>query len=379
MQKRALTPALETSFSSSVERLRELPVPGEVLVKPGDKVSADTIVARASLQGELYILRLPERMGLEAFEVMAGIKVSEGDVVQEGDILCQHAGLFGLLKTVSRSPAEGTIEFIAERTGHLGLRLAAKELTLEAFFDGVVAEVHEGKGLTLKTQGALIQGIFGVGGEARGELCALSVKRDELIQASALPNDIEGKIVYGGSAPDSEVLKAAAEKGAKGFICGSIDDRVLAHYLGYDLGIALTGDEEVPMTVIITEGFGRLAFSERAEAVLSRLSGQTASITGKTQVRAGAVRPEIIIPHEFAEKASEDHQEKLTTRGGLEVGASIRIIRVPYFGKKATVLDLPHAEAVIETGAKTRILTARLEDGTEVTVPRANVELLAEG
>jgi hypothetical protein len=38
--------------------------------------------------------------------------------------------------------------------------------------------------------------------------------------------------------------------------------------------------------------------------------------------------------------------------------------------------ELPHELVRIETGASVRVLRAKLDDGRQVTVPRANVELL---
>jgi hypothetical protein len=59
----------------------------------------------------------------------------------------------------------------------------------------------------------------------------------------------------------------------------------------------------------------------------------------------------------------------------LEIGARVRLIRVPYFGSRGTVSELPHELRELETGAMARVLCARLDDGRDVVVPRANVEL----
>jgi len=60
----------------------------------------------------------------------------------------------------------------------------------------------------------------------------------------------------------------------------------------------------------------------------------------------------------------------------LALGSPIRLIREPYFGLLATVTALPEEPEIIATEARVRVLRARLADGTEVTVPRANVELI---
>jgi len=58
----------------------------------------------------------------------------------------------------------------------------------------------------------------------------------------------------------------------------------------------------------------------------------------------------------------------------IQYPPNIRIIRVPHFGKLAEVAGLPPDPVRIETGARVRVLEAKLRDGTVVTVPRANVE-----
>jgi hypothetical protein len=271
---------------------------------------------------------------------------------------------------VFRSPAAGTIDFITPRTGHIGIRLPGKRLELNAYIDGIVVEGVQGKSITVETRGALIQGIFGVGGERSGVITPLSIAPTEEIHERHLGGNLMGAILVGGTRPSGAALRFAAERGAVGMVIGSIDDQALAEYLGYDLGIALTGDEEVSMSVIVTEGFGAIPMAQRTLDLLTEFAGRRASINGATQVRAGAIRPEIIIPHELG--GSEDPDVSLE---GLKVGTAIRVIRVPYFGLRGTVVELPSEAARIETGALARVLIARLEDGRLAAVPRANVEI----
>ena len=370
----AFAPGLRIESHTSVEKIRELPVPGSVEVAVGDKVTGETIVARADLPGDLRILRIPERMGITPEEVLTGLSVKQGDSVKADQVICEHKGLFGLFTSRFSSPVTGTVELITERTGHVAIRLPSRPITLDAYVAGTVTKVTEGKGVTIRADGAFIQGIFGVGGEQRGFLQALSVDVNQRVTAESIPEDATGKILYGGMHPTLEALNLAAERGAVGFITGSIDDRALAGYLGFDLGVALTGDEPVTMSVIVTEGFGDIPFSLRAAELLKAHEGDAASINGATQVRAGALRPEIIVSHDGTDSGASAGTEE---EQGLFVGRRVRLIRVPYFGKFAEVTELPHDAEEIETGAFTRVLRAKLEDsGDTVTVPRANVEII---
>jgi len=365
------SPGLRVSARTVVRKLRELTLPGTVTVAVGDTVSARDVVARAEQPGDLIVLRVAEQLGIEPHEVINGLAVQVGQRIESGMVICEHAGLFGLLRSRFASPVTGTVEFITPRTGHIAVRLAPRELQLDAYVDGRVIEVTPGKSVLIETHGALIQGIFGVGGERRGHLQVLPLGLGEELQERHVGGDLKGAILVGGTRPSGAALRRAAAAGAVGLIVGSIDDEALAEYLGYDLGIALTGDEAVPMTVIVTEGFGRIPMAERTHAILKDLDGLPASINGATQVRAGAIRPEIVV-------ARPDGGARVDSPPlGLAVGSRIRIIRVPYFGEKGTIIELPAAAREIETGAVTRVLIARLDDGRTVTVPRANIELEA--
>ena len=56
----------------------------------------------------------------------------------------------------------------------------------------------------------------------------------------------------------------------------------------------------------------------------------------------------------------------------------VRIIADPYFGKIGTVSNLPVQLQVVETGSQVRVVDVQLDGGEEVTVPRANVEIIEE-
>lgn len=365
-----LIPSLALKEFTTIRRVRELPIPGRTLVRVGQTVSADTSAAEAELPGELMMLRIPEALGIEAEDVLSKLEVKTGDAVKKGDILCSHAGLFGLFRSVFRSPCDGVVELISERTGHVGVRGAPKVIRLRAYISGKVVASVEGKSATIETRGAFIQGIFGFGGERSGAIKMLSARPDERLELKHIPDDAAGLILVGGTAPSIEVLNKASTAGAVGLVTGAIDDQAMAAYLGFDLGIALTGDEDLKMTVIVTEGFGRIPISERIINLLSSLSGMTASINGATQVRAGALRPELIIPLESGTERSGIGGH------GLAVGIEVRVIRVPYFGAVGVVSELPKEPLKIETGATARVVKIKLGDGQEVAVPRANVEIL---
>jgi len=370
MMKQVLVPSLQASEKVLLRRRRELPKSGNLLVKVGETVKADDVVAETYLTGDLYIFRIAEQLGIESSEVVKDLKFKVGDEVKKGDLIAEHRGLFGFFNSRYYASQSGVVEFISNKTGHLGVRGEAKKIELLAYISGKVVECEGNNAVTIETEAAYVQGIFGVGGERRGALKVLDIAPDKIITEDDIPENIKGTVLFGGTKPSISAINKVALLGAKGMIVGSIDDGTLKDFLGYDLGIALTGDEQVPLTLVVTEGFGYMPISKRIIDLLTKFNNHFVSINGATQVRAGAIRPEIIV---------ENHSDlpfEQASSLSLELGAKIRIIRAPYFGQLATVCELPLEMASLETGSKARVLKAMLSNGTTVIVPRANVELV---
>lgn len=372
----ALVPGLEITRSARIRRKRELPIKGKTLVRVGDLVKSSQIVASAELPGDMRILRIPEKLGIEPFEViklLAERGIKEGVQVKTDEIICEHSGLFGLFRSRYLSPATGKVEFVSETNAHVGIREPSRELKIDAYISGKVVEVDDGQSVTIENDAAFVQGIFGVGGERRGEIALLKCSPSTALTEKDIPENVRGKIIIGGMRPNIAAIRRAAELGACALVTGSLDDQALKGYLGYELGVALTGDEELPMTLIITEGFGELPISEKVLGVLSQFEGKEASVNGATQVRAGALRPELIVPHPTV-SVSRESSTDLASKG-LVIGSKVRIIRVPYFGRKGEVTALPHEPALIESGAFCRVVKVKIDGMGEVIVPRANVEI----
>lgn len=367
--KQAYVPALAAAADAITRKIRELPLLGEVLVRSGDLVTANQAVLKAELPGELLILRIAEQLGYDPEHIEKGLKVKIGQTVQKGDLICSLSSFFGLFKAELKAPCSGIVEYYTALNAHIGIRQQSVPLEINAYVDGKIVEVEASKAVVVETRGCFVQGIFGVGAESNGKLLILSVPKDKVITINELESlELNACVLVGGAKFSIEALRYCAEHNVKGVVCGSIDSETLLHFVGYEIGVSITGDEQVPFPLIITEGFGNLPISSRIIDILSPLAGKNCSISGVTQVRAGATRPEIIVPSPSEADLKESNKY-------LELGARIRIIRVPNFGSFGQVVDLPQDPQIIPSGAKVRVLKAKLDDGSEVIVPRANVEL----
>ncbi len=371
----AYTPGLTVSNDIIVRRVRRLPIKGDVLVSVGAEVRPETPVARALLPGPLQTIKLSEKLGVEPKDAKAMFRLKEGDKVEKGQVVAESKGLFGMFKSTVMADTEGVIESISEVTGNVLVREPSIPIEITAYMSGRIADIMPEEGAIVETRGAMIQGIFGIGGERVGTVRVVVHDPEQVLHADDIHETDKGKILVGGSGIAYDAIEKAARLGVVGLIAGGVRDSDLVKYLGYDIGVAITGTEAIPLTLLVTEGFGYLNMARRTFELLKSLEGQEASLNGATQIRAGVIRPELIVPNINATGDAPVAQ----TGGELKAGTPIRIIREPYFGLLGTVTDLPAHLVRLESGTEVRVLRAKLEDGADVTVPRANVEIIATG
>jgi len=369
----AYTPGLKVKRAMSIDKLRRLPIPGEVLHKVGDKVNYDTKVARTEISGDPEIVKVAMTLGVEAEDMGRFMLKKPGDKIKEGENIAFYTALFGLIKKNVPSPKDGTIESVSEVTGQVIVRGAPIPIDVDAYLPGKIVQVVPREGAVVQTYGAFIQGIFGIGGETHGEIKVIVASNSEEITPDKIGTDCKGKVLIGGSLVTLDAMKKAVEVGASVIVVGGVRHQDLTTFTGQEIGVAITGQEEVGITLIITEGFGKMNMNITTFKLLKSFEGHLACVNGATQIRAGVLRPEIIIPHEEKEEEKSD-----TFAMGMVPGTPVRIIRQPYFGAIGVVNSLPIELQALESESMVRVLTVKLQDGTIATVPRANVEIIEE-
>jgi hypothetical protein len=371
----AYTPGVTVTAKTKLVRERRLPLAGTVLAKVGDEVKAEKVVARTELPGNVQTVNVANILSVLPEDVEGTLIKPVGSSLEQGDVFAMSRSFFGLFKSKCRSPVKGTLESVSNITGQAILREPPIPVEVHAYVDGKVIEAMEKEGVKVETECSFLQGIFGIGGETWGEIKLLVSKSDEPLDLTSLDAGCSGKIVVGGSRVDSDFLTRAASLGVRGVVVGGIDDKDLRQFLGYDLGVAITGSEEKGISLIITEGFGGMRMAEKTFSLLRSLEGRKASMSGVTQIRAGVMRPEVIVAMD-GRAAASGQKGSVFSPSGLEVGSAIRVIREPHFGRLGRVVDLPPELCVLETEAKVRVLEVEFEDGTRTILPRANVEMI---
>jgi len=370
----AYTPGLEVKLATTASKTRRLPIAGEIFVKVGDKVNCDAVLARTQIKGDPEVVKADILLGVETDDMPEYMKRKVGDSVAKDEVIASYNTLFGLVKKQVTSPVDGIIESISDMTGQVVIRGLPVPVDVNSYIPGKVVEILPREGAVIETNAAFIQGIFGVGGEAHGKIRVTVGSPDDELTVDRIKPEDKGAVLVGGSLVTLEALKKGVEVGVSCIVSGGIQHSDLRAFVDEEIGVAITGTEEVGLTLIITEGFGRMKMSRQIFNLIKRFEGYMACVNGATQIRAGVLRPEIIIPHEevFEQKRGDE------LAAGIAPGTQVRIIREPYFGVIGKVVSLPVELQEINTKSYVRVLEVELEDGRVVTVPRANVEIIEE-
>ncbi len=371
----AYSAGLTVTDNIILRKERILPLKGTVKVKVGDKVKANDLVAETLLPGKVLPLNLANKLGVQASLINDYLKIKPGDFIKKGQLLAETKGFLGFFKSSVKSPFDGEVESVSVHTGQMLLREPRIPVQIKAFIDGLVVEVIPEEGVVIENKSAYIQGIFGLAGEVTGKLKMIAKDPNEVVSADQIDDSCKDRIIVAGSMIDLKAIEKAVKVGAKAILTGGIDDQDLKKLLGYDIGVAITGHEKIGITIVVTEGFGKIKMANKTFDLLKKFEGKEASVHGKTQIRAGVMRPEIIIPLPFDEKELIAKKPEMAT---LEIGTTIRVIRQPNFGKIGKVVGLPEKLYKVQSETLVRVLEAKLEDGQTLIIPRANVEVIEE-
>lgn len=366
------TPGLRVAESTVITKERRLPLRGDVLVSLGQHLAAEDIVACTALPGNVTPMNAANILGVTPQEVVSSLLVKPGDPVEKDQVVAQAKSFFGLFKSVLKSPLTGVLETVSDVTGQIIFRDPPIPVEIDAYLDGRVTDVYPEEGIEIQAMGSFIQGIFGIGGETYGTIHMVCKAPDEVLDENKIPSDAHRKILVGGSLVTLGAVHKAIQAKASALVVGGFHSLDLRKLLGYELGVAITGGEQIGLTLILTEGFGQIAMARRTFDLLKRHEGHMASCSGATQIRAGVMRPEIII----ARKDVTHHVPVAHEGHTLDIGTLVRVIREPHFGRIGKVTALPPELASLETEAKVRVLEVQLEEGDKVMLPRANVELI---
>ena len=85
----AYTPGLRVTDHATIRKERRLPIAGHVLAEVGDTVTADHVVARAELPGDVETLNIVNKLGIGAADLPRYMLKAEGDRVTRDEPIAE--------------------------------------------------------------------------------------------------------------------------------------------------------------------------------------------------------------------------------------------------------------------------------------------------
>ena len=363
---KSYTPGLKVLEKTTIQKERLLPLKGKVHVVNDQSVDANHIVASTKIPGNIQMINIANELNIDADQIKECMLCNIDEPVAKGQVIARSKGLFGFFKSEVKSPLDGIIGNISDVTGQIIISEAPIPIEIDAYVPGKINSIIDKEGVSINSNGMLIQGIIGIGGEKKGKIKIFDETNtdfsgiehhDILILKSTLTYDLYQKI---------------NNLNIQGIVCGGIDYKTLTKILKKPLGVAITGMEETT-TIIITEGFGEISMADRTYQLFKKNISKTASINGATQIRAGVMRPEIFVGSEDDSIINDSFdQDKLA----ISIGSKVRIIREPFFGCIGEVIELPKELVTIDTETTSRVAKIKLNDDSCEIIPRANLEVI---
>jgi hypothetical protein len=374
------TPPLISSALARIER--RLPYAGEVIVRQGQRVEPEEIVARAFVPGIPQIVNMARALQIAPALVERAMVREVGNKVAQGEVLARSSRIGG---RVCISPVGGKIEAVDSETGYVTVSPDPTVYELQATVRGLVMDVIPNQGVRIETPAAQVYGAFGVGPERSGVLQLLVTDPAEPIEPDRITTKSAYAIMIGGSGITAAALRRAVKEQVRGVIVGGIDEAELRAFLGWDSvrdwragnGTwqipAGTGNQQYDLTLVVTEGFGTRPMSAPLFDLLAAHDRQEALIEGLTRLRGPMQRPRVVIP--LSSRTSGIQLDP--PRPQLQIGASVRLLDAAHMGQIGQVRMVSSAPRRLPSRVRALAADVVLEDGTTLLLPRTDLEVLS--
>ncbi|MCD4734065.1 hypothetical protein K8R78_07505 [bacterium] len=262
------------------------PVRGRITkIEPNGVITAREV---QDYDGKLHVLEIASVLKVRPKHIAGYLKFKLGDFIETDRVVAQR---YEKVATASvTSPTTGILKEIDMIKGSVTIQYDLNPVILKSFVSGVVSRVEENHCAWIKDNKKTLTGIIGFGGEAWGELVTVE-------KSAGLTEAYRGMIAVSYQPIDEDFLQKASSYGVAGIVAPSLHNSDWVSFYGEEMGVALTGDEDIPFTLILTEGFGQIEMNETYRNFFAGAKGKVASLSGRTQIRAGVTRPQIIVDH----------------------------------------------------------------------------------
>lgn len=363
----AVSPATVAQIS------RRLPEHGDIMVRVGSRVEPDDTIGQALVTPPTMFLDVATALDIDPQDVPRRVKRKPGERVTPQQLLAKRGNRRCLI------PVQGTITAIDGETGFVIIAPDPVPMTLPASVRGYVADVTPGRSALIETAAAVIQGVFGIGGEQFGVLRLLVTDRHDIITPDMIDARSAYALVIGGAGITAEALRKAQQEQVRGVIVGGIEQSAVQSFLQSPTlsrptgwyGYGQRNDVSPPTpTVLVTEGFGVHPMAEPLFDLLTRYDRQEAFLDGTTTLLPPARRPRVVIPLPRLQGGQEPAQQR-----ALQPGAVVRLVDERHLGMVGRVSAV-NEQGQLASGVRTATATVQISESEMLIVPQTAIEVI---
>lgn len=360
---------------------RRLKGNGRLRVSVGQEVTPSEIIGTSLISPGFRTLNLATLLNIKPADVGKYLKRSLGQRIYKGELLAYRPkNLFNSEKTVT-APADGLIDFLNPSSGEIRLSFLTQKVDLPAAVYGIVEAVDNLHGYALiKTSVNRIHGLFGTGKPRDGILHLLS-SREDLITDAKISIKLMDHILVGGSLVYKETISAAISLGVSGIITGGINARDYKSMAGGKLVFPKKLENDVGISIIVTEGFGSIPIGEDIFEILTDYHGKFVLIDGNQAVLDLPAYESACLPKvrktklpsvsEFLTARSQYQAEMIEVKEGQQ----IRIVGSSYAGQQGKIIALDRSDSLLPSGIRAYLCTIETRR-RKIQLPMLNIEIL---
>jgi hypothetical protein len=339
---------------TTIQRERLLPVPGRITVRMEQKVNPLDVVAEANYGGEHLLIDVARTLDLRPDAAQKLIQFKAGDIISQGDVIARQPGL---ARQIVHAPSSGRVILVG--AGRLLMEVGEIAFELHAGIPGIVTRQITDRGVEIKFNGALVQGVWGNGQMNIGMMLPVLSAPDEPLVAQKLDISQRGSILLAGSCVDPAALQTAGELPVRGIILGSMSPALIP--------LAM----KVRYPVIVVDGFGQRPLNPVAYKLLTTNAKRETAVNAELFDHQTGVRPEIYISLPVAQDMPAPREVETFAPDQV-----VRLTRDPNCGMVGSLVSLRPGLVRLPNGLRVAAADVRLESGELVLIPLANLEVL---
>lgn len=354
---------------------------GRLNVSVGQEVTPSEIIGTSLISPGFRTLNLATLLNVKPQDVGKYLKRNLGQRTYKGELLAHRPKrIFGAELTVT-APADGVIDFLNPSSGEIRLTFLPQKVDLPAAVYGVVEAVDNLHGYALiKTSVNRIYGLFGTGKPRDGILHLLS-SREDLITAAKISIKLTDQILLGGSLVYKETISSAISAGVSGIITGGINATDYKSMAGGRLVFPKKIENDVGISMVVTEGFGSIPIGEDIFDILTEYNGRFVLVDGNQAVVDLPSYESASLPKVRRTKLPPA-SEQMIRRGNdrsevieVKVGQRVRIVGSSYAGQQGKIIALDRSESLLPSGIRAHLCTIETRR-RKIQLPVHNIEIL---